>query len=293
MSSDCSSQIEKTIKAASSDSFNFCNPPPPFMSEEVCEQIMKMRNNMQAEANKRAQSSKYDGINASLMNLIGLMGCDDACQKRRKADELRKKWNAAKKVETEAPGNTEDAERNYYVYTEGETGWKNRLVQRYTVVANKNKAEALKKHKQLLDEINTLISDYKGETDALRKIKALLKIRLNENKELKAAVDSQQATTQTNDRKVVYEDWAQVWLGTIKSLLTTIYIVLAIVYLVWGPFLENSEYKTLKGWIKPLVLIVLPFTIYYIVQFLYFIKSKIAWWLDNKAPKDVYRDLNN
>ena len=28
---------------------------------------------MQAEANKRAQSSKYDGINASLMSLIGMM----------------------------------------------------------------------------------------------------------------------------------------------------------------------------------------------------------------------------
>ena len=69
---------------------------------------------------------------------------------------------------------------------------------------------------------------------------------------MKAAVDSQQATTQTNDRKVVYEDWAQDWLGTIKSLLTTIYIILSIVYLVWGPFLENSEYKTLKGWLKPL-----------------------------------------
>ena len=144
---------------------------------------------------------------------------------------------------------------------------------------------------KLLDELNTLVSDYKGETLALSKMKELLRIRLDENNALKSAIDSEEATTQTNDRKVVYEDWAQNWLGTIKSLLTTIYIILSIVYLVWGPFLENSEYKTLKGWLKPLVLIILPFTIYYIVQFIYFVNSKIAWYLDNKASKDVYLDL--
>ena len=294
MSSECSSQISKTLDAISSDTYNTlddCSNPPEGMSIEVCQSILAAKNKLQVQASAAAaQSVDVSGINATLKKLSEKIGCDSACQRRKKADELKKKWTDAAKIQKDAPENTEDAERNYYVYTKGESGWKDILVKKYTAIANKNKANSLKEHGKMIDELHLLINDYEAETLALQKLKELLQIRMLESKNINGALDSEDAAAQTNDRKVVYEEWAQDWLGTIKSLLTVIYIVLAIVYLVWGPFLEKSEYKTLKGWIKPLILILLPFTIYYVVSFIYYIQEKIAWWLDNKAPKDVFRE---
>ncbi len=287
MSTHCSNKIKNLLKSDKVNELD-CNNPPFGISKELCLIIQ----NMKKKAEEKAEKSKFDGINLTLMEIMSKVGCDEECQRKKEEERLKQDWMDAKNAEKIAPKITYNAEKKYYVYSKGESGWKDVLMKKYTAIASKNKESALKKHKELLDELNTLVSDYKGETLALSKMKELLRIRLDENNALKSAIDSEEATTQTNDRKVVYEDWAQNWLGTIKSLLTTIYIILSIVYLVWGPFLENSEYKTLKGWLKPLVLIILPFTIYYIVQFIYFVNSKIAWYLDNKASKDVYLDLN-
>ena len=286
MSANCSKNIENLLKLDYNDLD--CNNPPFGISKELCLIIQNIRK----EAQQKAEKSKFDGINATLTQIMSKVGCDEECERKKQEKKLKGLWMDAEKAEKASPDITYNAEKRYYVYAKGESGWKDVLMKKFTATADKNKDSALKKHKELIDELDTLVTDYKGETLALVKMKELLRIRLDENNALKSAIDSQQATTQTNDRKVVYEDWAQNWLGTIKSLLITIYIILAIIYLVWGPFLENSEYKTLKGWLKPLILIILPFTIYYVVQFIYFINSKIAWYLDNKASKDVYLNLN-
>lgn len=286
------SKCSKIISHAANNSISMCNPPPPFMSQEVCYQLMAMKNNIRNKARKEAEQSKYNGINSTLVDLVKKIGLTPEQIRENTLKNLKSKWDSTAKVEKNAPQKTFDAEHAYYKFKVGESGWKDLLLKKYTNIANNNKEEALKIHKAFINQLDTLTNDYKGEIESLVKIKELLKIRLNENDSLKSAIDSQEATTQTNDRRVVYEVWAKGWLGTIKSLLTTIYVILAIVYLVWGPFLEQSQYKTLVGWLKPLILFVLPFTIYYIVQFFYFIKSKIAWYLDNKASKDVYLNLN-
>ena len=317
MAADCAANIQKAIiDFQNSNEDSNCDPPPPFLPVEICKSLMAqrkikamqeakmnafrkkeeeiMRERAEIEKIKEEQAqNRWGFLNAMMQKIARNAGCNDACQRRRKIDELRAKWVLAADAEKAAPEVTESAEKAYYVYSEGESGWHEVLMKRYTAEAVKNKEQAIAKHKELMKELHTLIDDYEGETLALKKKLEHFEIRLDENKALKAAIDSEVATVQTNDRKVVYENWAQDWLGTIKSLLITIYIILSIVYLVWGPFLENSEYKTIKGWIQPVVLIILPFTIYYIVQFIYFLKSKIAWWIDNKSPKDVFLDLNN
>lgn len=284
------SKCSKIISHAANNSISMCDPPPPFMPQEVCYQLMAMQNNIKNKAREEAEQSKYDGINSTLANLVKKIGLTPEQIRENKLKQLKSKWDTAANVEKNAPQKTFNAEHAYYRFKVGESGWKDLLLKKYTNIANNNKEEALKIHKEFINQLDTLTDDYRGEVESLIKIKELLKIRLDENAALKAAIDSQEATTQTNDRRVVYEVWAKGWLGTIKSLLTTIYVILAIVYLVWGPFLEQSQYKTWVGWLKPLALFVLPFTIYYIVQFIYFIKSKIAWWIDNKSSRDVYLD---
>lgn len=281
MSSSCSNDFKKTMEKVSKNGYESCSKYSGF-EKTICEEMQKIR----LESSRNAGTNN---INATLSTLVGKIGCDSECQRRKKIDELKKKWHNAEKIQQEAPENTEDAERNYYVYEKGESGWKEVLIKRYTNIANENKHTSLKEHKLLIDELDTLIKDYQGETVALNKLKVLLKIRLEEQKNLVDAVDSEQSSAQTNDRRVVYGEWAQEWLGTIKSLLIAMYIIIAVAYIFLGPLIKESEYKTLNGWIKPIIIVIIPFIIRYIVDLIYVIKSKLAWWFDNLAPKDVYR----
>ena len=45
--------------------------------------------------------------------------------------------------------------------SKGESGWKDVLMKKYTAIANKNKESALKKHKELLDELTLLFQTTK------------------------------------------------------------------------------------------------------------------------------------
>ena len=267
MSSNCSKDLNNAIKNVSKNGSDDCSKYNGF-EKIICEQILATK--LAAERN-----AQTNNINATLANLVSKIGCDSECQRRKKIDELKKKWEQAENIQKHAPENTEDAERNYYVYSKGETGWKDVLIKKYTNIANENKHTALKEHKKLIDELHTLIKDYEGETLALRKLKDLLKIRLQEEKNIVNALDTEEANAQTNDRKVVYGEWAQEWLGTVKTLLIVLYIIAAVGYIFLGPFLANGEYATLNGWIKPVIIVVIPFIVRYLVDLLYIIKSNV------------------
>jgi hypothetical protein len=91
----------------------------------------------------------------------------------------------------------------------------------------------------------------------------------------------------TNDRKVAYEEWARERLVTIGNVLRVVYVVLVILYLYYGPFVKN-DWKTANGWIIPIILIILPFVIPYIVITLRLFYNKILWLISNKIYRNVY-----
>ena len=74
MSSECSSQISKTLDAISSDTYNTlddCSNPPEGMSIEVCQSILAAKNKLQVQASaSAAQSVDVSGINATLKKII-------------------------------------------------------------------------------------------------------------------------------------------------------------------------------------------------------------------------------
>lgn len=229
-----------------------------------------------------------DKMNSVITNLQSMITCDSDCQKRQQIDDLRNKWMAAKNNLATAPENVQSTEKAYYVLDKGEVAYKQMLVDRYTKIANTNKINAEKNHKLLLDELKTFVKDYYSQTIAYNRVKELLKVRLNENKALKEAIDKNISAVQTNDRRVVYEDWAQQWVYTVKKLFIILYVVIVIVFLYTGSFYKNKGYMTIKGWISVILFVAFPFIVYYITLFIYYIKDMLQWYKDNKAPKDVY-----
>lgn len=245
--------------------------------------------NDQMMAMMRTMAGKDSGAMQSMFkNVSSMLTCDSDCQKRKKADQLRRAWESAAESEKNAPIMTSEAEKEYYVFTQGEPGYEKMLLQRYTKKAEGAKSLAQKNHKELVEELKVLIADYTAETTSMKRMKELLRIRLDENKALKVAIDQDIAAVETNDRRVVYEDWAKSWLGTVGTTLLWLYLITAGVFIYKSPFIKSQGYKTVKGWLTPIALLVFPLIVKYISLLIWGLSDKISWYMDNKAPKDVF-----
>ena len=145
-----------------------------------------------------------DEMQQTMVHLNDLLTCDPACQRRKKVDELRETWKAAQYTEKNAPAKTAEAEKNYWVFDKGIMAYNNMLLDRYRKKGQANLAESTQKHDAFVKEMKVLIDDYTAETKALARLRELLKVRLDENKALKQAIDSDIKQVATNDRRVVY-----------------------------------------------------------------------------------------
>ena len=270
------------------------------LQSALAEKMKQMQSfNESAQANEkmmamvRSMAGKDSGAMQSMFkNVSSMLTCDSDCQKRKKADELRRAWKSAAESEKNAPIMTSEAEKEYYVFTQGVPGYEKMLLQRYTKKAEGAKSIAQKSHKELVEELRALIADYTAETTSMKRMKELLRVRLDENKALKAAIDQDIAAVETNDRRVVYEDWAKGWLGTVGKALLWLYVITACVFIYKSPFIQSQGYKTVKGWLAPIALVVFPFIVKYISLLIWAISDKVSWFMDNKAPKDVFASDN-
>ena len=282
--------VDKAAEAKLQDMMNNYSPSDAANNQKLSDLVASMG----------LPSSK---LNSVVSNLQSMINCDSDCQKAKKAADLRKIWLEAKKAELDAPGNVSDAEKNYYVFTKGEVGYKDMLVQRYKKVANKKGVKAEQNHEELMDELKTFIKDYDAEDSTLKRMRELLRIRLNENKELRKAIDDDIAAVQTSDRKVVYENWAGQWLGKVRALIKSIYWVILVFYFVYNPiadimagdsigkyFTKDSAKKNI-----PLMIVgvLLPFLVSRIISFIFMIIAQISRFFSNKAPKNVYVNLED
>lgn len=231
------------------------------------------------------------GLDAIYANLNNQLTCDADCQKRQQIDELRKTWVAAQSAQTKAPEVTSGAEKNYLIAYEGIDGYNNTMLKRYSGVAETAQKNAIQSNREVMQEITALNSDYDAESKSLAHIKELLKIKLTENSTLRELVDTDISSVETNDRKVVYEDWAKDWLETVNKALFWIYMFTALVFIYKSPFIRNSKWKTFTGWLLPVGVFIYPYLIYYIALFTLNIYKKIKWFMGNKAPKNVYSQL--
>ena len=71
------------------------------------------------------------------------------------------------------------------------------------------------------------------------RLQELLKVRLDENEALKKAIDDDERQVATNDRRVVYEEQQRDWLYDVGKGLTYLYIIIVLVFPVYGSFFKN------------------------------------------------------
>ena len=256
--------------------------------------MTKMSNDISPDVQAKVSSmtgKDPDTLNSVYSNLLNMVSCDSDCQERMNIDALREKWKDAELTQKNAPESTKQAEKNYLIAKEGEEGYNETMFKRYTNIATTKRKTALNKQKHVVKDIYLLVDQYCNDTRSYSKMKELLKIKLLENKELKKKLDDELQSAETNDRKVVYENWAKDGLSTTYKILLIVYVIACLVYLFVKVRDPNFDYKKITTWIPVLVLIIIPFIIKIIALACKKFYHLLNYYLNNKAPKNVYKDL--
>lgn len=194
--------------------------------------------------------------------------CDSECEKRKYADKII----GSPQTETPMPFMNDGIEEEDVIYVKNE-------------VLDTSTEDSIK---EVIVNIKKQLTVYSTQTESLEKMKGVRRKLLRENEKLKLTIRDNKSGIYTNDRKVVYEEWAKEWLFTIGIALRAFYLLVAGLYLYYGPFITNSGWKTVQGWIIPSILIVFPFLIYYISIGLQLLYDKLSWIMSNKVYKNVY-----
>jgi hypothetical protein len=101
------------------------------------------------------------------------------------------------------------------------------------------------------------------------------------------SAENNNASIMTNNRKIVYEELAKEQLYKVGNVLTGIYVIVLFLYIYYGVILKN-DWKNVKAWIIPSLLIIIPFIINYIAITMRVIYNKILWLISNKLYRNIY-----
>lgn len=276
------------------------------MSKNVKQDLINMNVNSNlsnVDTNNSSDDIKQQAaINNALINaglpqnkLNGLISmakdrllCNSECQKNRESASLKKIWENSKTNLKTAPEQVEIAEKNYYIFDKGVAQYKDLIFDRYSKTAEEMKQSSIKKHKILLDELNTLIASYDAGTIYSKRMHELLKVRREENKKLKNSIDDFIGTTQTDARKVDYENIESTWISTVRKGLKYIYYSLFVIYFLISDYFRTEKYKSKKVWLFIVLYIMFPFFLNWIIIQLYYLKKYIHHVFINRPFKNVY-----
>ena len=144
---------------------------------------------------------------------------------------------------------------------------------------------------ELITDTFSSIKSLNNTVNVVDRLEELYQVRNMEYQQLKNAINNQQYSTWTSERKVIYEDWAIEYINYIKFIITGVYYFLFIVYLFVGDYFAKKRYKTLLGWVLILVYLGIPLIMNKFVTILFYIGYQIKFFASTRMPKDVYVNL--
>lgn len=228
-------------------------------------------------------------INTYVENSAEELKCGPDCQALEATQTLKQKYEDAKTNVASAPGELQTAEKNYYTYIMGTSGYNDYITSKLTDQANNIEININSAINPLILEMKDLNDTYKTSYSSYTYLSKLDKKYNDEIDELeknieKAAVTSGDVTT--NDRKTYYEKQNyDALLGFYKFSLWIFYILL-IVFTVML-FVMNQT----MGIVKKIIFIV------FFVFFPFFSTSLALWCLSkfndfvSMLPSNIYTKI--
>ncbi len=227
-------------------------------------------------------------LNSFIQQASNTIMCNTECQKQKEAEKLKKAYLKSQETLASAPNRLQTAERNYVIYTQGQTAYDElqdrELDEKATVIVDtfkENFDEEVIKIQSQINSYNGLLMNYKNVLELLMKYE-------KENGELFKDIKKETNDVLTNERKSFYEDQN---IGSLKFyyfyFLLIIYVICVLCFAAF-----SLIYPSQSSWIVRLgifvLLIVLPFVSTWILgMIIYFIYEGY-----NLLPKNVYIEKN-
>ena len=226
-----------------------------------------------------------DKLNALISQAADVVSCDANCQNQRKADQLKQKYLDAQTNLASAPNQLNTAQKNYLVFTQGQSGYNDASESELQA-----KAQAIVDafQQNFYDEealVNTQIDTYDGLRLNYENIFDLYKRYKVENKELLKDLKDDTNDVLTNERKTYYEDQRIDGLKFYYHyFLVTIYVICVICFVVFSFIYPSQSSFGVRATIF-VGLIALPFVSSWILGNIIAVTYKAYSLL----PKNVYR----
>ena len=214
--------------------------------------------------------------------------CNSECRKQREAEKLKQKYLNSQTNLASASNQVEDAQKNYVIFTEGESAYndlqEHQLEEKAQVISDKfieNFNEEVIKIKSQINTYNGLLLNFKNVFELFRKYK-------KENIELFKELKEQTNDVLTNERKTYYEDQNINTLKTFYSyFLLVIYIICVICFGLFS-LIYPSQIKFIIRLVIFIALIILPFFSSWILSMIIYLIHNLY----NLLPKNIYGQKN-
>ena len=206
-------------------------------------------------------------INKLLKVVEERVRCDSECQRKRDIKELKKKWETSEKDYKNLPEEIKVNERNYYTMYKGEEYYRNNILKnKYQEYILDWKEDQLNKFHDVKSLITTTFDNYKSQNISKSRINELYQDVLQKNTALKNDIDDYYKKTFTNERRVYYENNEIDNLQFYTTILKVLYYGLLIIYILFGSFFKNKDYKNWKILLIIILYIFFPFSIMVLIK---------------------------
>ena len=224
-----------------------------------------------------------DHFNNLLEQARTAVTCDSDCQHRKKAQELKDKYLAAKAKVLSGPNDANVAEKKYLLFTQGQSGYNDHLDNTLHAKADKISEMVLKKFKDDAKNVSSSILTYHSLFINHSNVLDLYKKYKEENIILEKNVKNDSSDILTNQRKTFYEDQGIDSLNLYYYIMTIVYIITLIgfaISIIFAP----SAFSTMAKCGILVGLIILPFISSRIVSLI----VSAAHTIYDATPKNVH-----
>jgi hypothetical protein len=221
--------------------------------------------------------------------------CGPDCQKQKTLTNLEQIYIKAQNEVVVAPVNLQTAKKNYYVFSQGETGYNNMLEQELKKKVDGIAISMTNLFNNEIQKAHILNSYLNNDIINSKNTVELYKTYLSKNKTIEKEIKNSHGDILTNDRKSYYEIQENDNLKGWYNIFVTSYFIIALVY--FGRFiLLNNNLSYIIKIIIVILLIIFPYIIDPVTVFIFSLFSKIFSLLPKDVysePKDVYSRSND
>jgi hypothetical protein len=209
--------------------------------------------------------------------------CDSECQHRKKSQELKDKYLAAKAQVASGPNDADIAEKKYLLFTQGQSGYNDHLDSTLELKADKIVEMFLEKFKDDAKSVSSSVLTYHSLFINHTNVLDLYKTYKKENVILEKNVKNDSSDILTNERKTFYEDQGVDSLNLYYYIMSIVYIITLVGFAV-AIFFAPSAFSMMSKCCILVGLVVLPFISSRIVTLIVSVSHKMY----DMMPKNAH-----